>query len=54
MLDLLAALDASSRHRRCGNLDGGVEGGRVWMTCDCGAEMVGAVRPESSPLVEPA
>jgi hypothetical protein len=24
-------------HRRCGELDGGVEDGRVWMTCDCGA-----------------
>ena len=24
-------------HRRCGELDGGVEHGRVWMTCDCGA-----------------
>jgi hypothetical protein len=24
-------------HRRCGDLDGGVEGARVWMTCTCGA-----------------
>jgi hypothetical protein len=24
-------------HRRCGDLDGGVEGDRVWMTCTCGA-----------------
>src|SRR4030095_1798279 len=22
-------------HRRCGDLDGGVEGDRVWMTCSC-------------------
>jgi hypothetical protein len=22
-------------HRRCGELDGGVEGERVWMTCTC-------------------
>ncbi len=21
------------KHRRCGDLDGGVEGDRVWMTC---------------------
>jgi hypothetical protein len=24
-------------HRRCGELDGGVERGRVWMSCACGA-----------------
>jgi hypothetical protein len=24
-------------HRRCGELDTGVEGDRVWMTCSCGA-----------------
>ncbi len=24
-------------HRRCGYLDGGVEGDRFWMTCTCGA-----------------
>ena len=24
-------------HRRCGELDGGVEGERVWMTRTCGA-----------------
>jgi hypothetical protein len=24
-------------HRRCGDLDGGVDGDRVWMTCTCGA-----------------
>jgi hypothetical protein len=24
-------------HQRCGDLDGGVEGDRVWMTCTCGA-----------------
>ena len=24
-------------HRRCGDLDGAVEGDRVWMTCTCGA-----------------
>ena len=27
-------------HRRCGELDGGVDGARVWMTCECG----GAIR----------
>jgi hypothetical protein len=24
-------------HQYCGDLDGGVEGDRVWMTCMCGA-----------------
>jgi hypothetical protein len=41
MPDLLAALDVFvQEHRRCGELDGGVDGERVWMTCDCGAELV--------------
>jgi hypothetical protein len=26
-------------HRRCGDLNGGVEGGRFWMTCECGAKI---------------
>jgi hypothetical protein len=26
-------------HRRCGQLDGGVEDGRLWMVCECGAKM---------------
>ena len=35
---ILAALDAFyQEHRRCGELDGGVKGDRVWMTCSCGA-----------------
>ena len=38
MPELLAALDAFlQEHRRCGELDGGVDGERVWMACDCGA-----------------
>ncbi len=37
MPEPLAALDAFlQEHRRCGVLDGGVEGERVWMTCECG------------------
>jgi hypothetical protein len=24
-------------HQYCGDLDGGVEGDRVWVTCTCGA-----------------
>ncbi len=34
-------------HRRCGELDGGVEGERVWMACECGAQLVRAVERES-------
>lgn len=36
---MMDALDAFfQEHRRCGVLDGGVEDGRVWMTCyKCGA-----------------
>ena len=26
-------------HRRCGQLDGGVEDERLWMTCECGAAL---------------
>jgi hypothetical protein len=26
-------------HRRCGELEGGVEGGRRWMVCECGAKI---------------
>jgi hypothetical protein len=40
MPELLAALDASlQEHRRCGELDAGVEPARVWMRCECGAEL---------------
>ncbi len=38
---LLRDLEAFiGEHRRCGELDTGVEGERVWMTCTCGARMV--------------
>jgi hypothetical protein len=26
-------------YRRCGELDDGVEGGGIWMACECGAQM---------------
>ena len=42
VLALLDDLDAFYlEYRRCGGLDGGVEGERVWMTCECGAVLVG-------------
>jgi hypothetical protein len=44
--DLLAALDAFvQEHRRCGELDGGVDRERVWMACDCGAGIAQPVGP---------
>jgi hypothetical protein len=40
MPELTAAIDAFvPEHRRCCELGGGVEGGRVWTVCDCGAEL---------------
>jgi len=27
-------------HRRCVELDGGVEGDRIWLMCSCGAVLV--------------
>ena len=45
-MPLLAALDAFYlEHRLCGELDSGVEGDRVWMTCTCGAVIVRALEP---------
>ena len=32
-------------HEYCGELDGGVEGDRVWMTCTCGAMIVRPLEP---------
>jgi hypothetical protein len=41
MPELLAALEAFlQEHRRCGELDGGVERELVWMACECGTEIV--------------
>ena len=34
--ELIAAIDAfMQEHRRSGELDGSVDGARVWMACDC-------------------
>jgi hypothetical protein len=39
-MSLLADLDAFyTDHRRCGELDAGVDGPIVWIACDCGARM---------------
>ena len=48
MPELLAVLDAfMQEHRRCGELDGGVNGERAWMACDCGASIAHPVEPPS-------
>ena len=50
MPDLLAALDAFlQEHRRCGDLKGGVDSGRVWMACDCGARLAHPFKPAEQP-----
>ena len=39
-VSLLAELDAFyTEHRRCGELEAGVEGPVVWMQCGCGADI---------------
>ena len=41
--DLLAFFE---EHRWCGDLDGGVQGGRVLMSCDCGAVLARPITDE--------
>ena len=44
--DLLPALDAFvQEHCRCGDLEGGVDGERVWVACDCGARIAHPFKP---------
>lgn len=31
-------------HRRCDELDGGVQDGRLWMVCECGARLTKALK----------
>ena len=35
-------------HRRCGDLDSGLDGDRVWMTCTCGAAITQVLEPDVS------
>jgi hypothetical protein len=48
-LEALAAFVAE--HQRCGELDGGRDGGYVWLACSCGARIV---QPVSEPPKAPA
>lgn len=47
MTEALLAFDAFlQEHRRCGEIDGGVDDQHAWLACDCGARI-------PRPLVEP-
>ena len=46
-MTLLTELDAFYvDHRRCGDLDAGVDGPMFWMPCDCGARMARQVEED--------
>jgi hypothetical protein len=57
-VSLLTELDAFfTDHRRCGDLDAGVDGDIVWMACDCGASMArssDAIKDREGPNKEAA
>ena len=39
-------------HRRCGELEAGIDGAVVWIACDCGATIARRVAGESSCLAK--
>jgi len=52
---LLDDLDAFlQEHRRCGELESGVEGARLWATCSCGAALARVLPAEDRPIAESA
>jgi hypothetical protein len=38
-----------AEHQECGELDGGRDGGHVWLACSCGAQVVQPVEPPKAP-----
>jgi hypothetical protein len=51
MPDVLSALIAFvGEHRRCGDLDGGLEVEVVWLECTCGAGIAHQAGPPAEPL----
>ena len=47
---LLASLVAFlAEHQRCGEMDGGADEERVWMTCTCGAVISRTLEPAHRP-----
>jgi hypothetical protein len=46
MPEVLTALVAFvAEHQRCGELDGGRDGGYVWLACSCGAQILHPAAP---------
>ncbi len=39
-------------HRRCGELDGGVDGARAWMSCECGAGLARWLPAKGNPVAD--
>jgi hypothetical protein len=47
--ELIATLEAFvQEHKRCSDLEGGVDGDVVWMSCDCGGVVTGRVPRDMS------
>ncbi len=46
LLNVLVAFVAD--HQRCGDLDGGLDNGQMWLACLCGAQIVHPAR-ETAP-----
>ena len=54
MPDVLNALMAfAAEHQRCGDLDGGKDGGCVWLQCSCGGLIVKSEREPPNPAAKP-
>jgi len=50
MRELVEALDAfCQEYGRCGLLDGGVDGERVWLACECGARTLHRADAQEQP-----
>ncbi len=51
MPDVLNALVAFvAEHQRCGDLDGGRDGGNIWLACTCGAQIVHPATTPPTPV----
>ncbi len=42
---VLGAFVAFDDHKRCGDLDGGLDNSYVWLECSCGAQIVHPAAP---------
>jgi hypothetical protein len=55
MPEVLSAFVAFvAEHRRCGVLNGGVDGCDVWLECSCGGLIVQPFKPTEPPSRRPA